>query len=47
MKRIIGAQGEITIIAIDALPTGIATKPVERTPLGHIIATAKAGTTMC
>lgn len=43
MKRIIGAQGEITIIAIDALPTGIATKPVERTPLGYIIAHSESG----
>jgi hypothetical protein len=43
MKRIVGAQGEITIIAIDALPEGITTKPVERTTRGHIISHSENG----
>ena len=43
MKKIIGAQGEITIIALDALPEGIATKPIERTAAGYIIAHSESG----
>jgi hypothetical protein len=43
MKKVIGAQGEITIIAIDALPKGVATKSVERSPLGIIIAHSESG----
>lgn len=42
-KQIIGAQGEITIIKIDALPDGITTKPVERTNAGHIISHSESG----
>ena len=37
MKQIIGAQGEITIIKIDAIPEGISTAPVERTDKGYYI----------
>lgn len=43
MKRIVGAQGEITIIRIDALPTNIETKPVERCGAGHIISHSESG----
>lgn len=43
MKRVIGAQGEITIIAIDTLPEGISTKPVERVPLGWIVSHSESG----
>ena len=38
MKQIIGAQGEITIIKIDALPKGIETRPAtQRNAKGQII----------
>lgn len=43
MKQIIGAQGEITIIKIDAIPTGVATKRAERTAKGWIISHSKSG----
>lgn len=42
-KRIIGAQGEITIIQVDALPEGAATKAVERTDKGWIISHSESG----
>lgn len=38
MKKIIGAQGEITIIQIDAIPPGIQTRPAtERNAAGQVI----------
>lgn len=43
MKKIIGAQGEITIIQIDALPDGIETKAVERGKTGWIISHSEQG----
>lgn len=43
MKQIIGAQGEITIIKIDALPEGMTTKPVDRTRGGWIISHSESG----
>ena len=51
MKRIIGAQGEITIIAhldehgqpLTALPGGIETKPAQRTAKGWIISHSESG----
>lgn len=42
-KQIIGAQGEITIIKIDALPENIETKPVDRTAKGWIISHSENG----
>lgn len=42
-KQIIGAQGEITIIKIDALPEGITSKPVERNAAGYIISHSESG----
>ena len=42
-KQIIGAQGEITIIKIDALPADMETKPVERTGKGWIISHSESG----
>ena len=42
-KQIIGAQGEITIIKLDALPEGIETKAVERTAKGWIISHSESG----
>lgn len=43
MKEIIGAQGEVTIIKIDALPDGMKTAPVERNAKGFIIAHSESG----
>ena len=43
MKQIIGAQGEITIIKVDALPDGIETKKVERIAKGWIISHSESG----
>lgn len=43
MKQIIGAQGEITIIKIDAIPAGIETRAVERTGKGWIISHSESG----
>ena len=37
MREVIGAQGEVTIIKIDAIPAGIQTKPVERNAKGQAI----------
>lgn len=42
-KQIIGAQGEIVIIKIDALPAGIETRPVAHTAKGWIIAHSESG----
>ena len=42
-KQIIGAQGEITIIKIDAIPKGVATKSAERTARGWIISHSESG----
>lgn len=43
MKRIIGAQGEVTIIMIDAVPDGIETVAVDRTARGAIISHSESG----
>lgn len=43
MKQVIGAQGEVVIIKIDALPNGIKTKPVERIDRGFIISHSESG----
>lgn len=43
MKEIIGAQGEITIVKIDAIPKGMETKPVEKTDKGFIISHSESG----
>ena len=42
-KQIIGAQGEITIIKLDAMPNGIATQPAERCAMGWIISHSESG----
>lgn len=42
-KQIIGAQGEITIIKIDAFPEGVETKAVERVAKGWIISHSESG----
>ena len=44
MKKIIGAQGEITIIQLDAAPAGFADMaPVERIKAGWIISHSESG----
>lgn len=43
MKRIIGAQGEITIIKLDALPEDMETRPAERTAKGWIVSHSESG----
>lgn len=43
MKKIIGAQGEITIIQIDAIPAGIETAAAEKTAKGWIISHSESG----
>lgn len=47
MKKIIGAQGEITIIQIDALPENMQTKPVERVKAGWVISHSESGHHHC
>lgn len=42
-KQIIGAQGEITIIKIDALPKDIQTKAAEHIAKGWIISHSESG----
>lgn len=42
-KQIIGAQGEITIIKLDALPQGMETVPAERVKKGWIVSHSESG----
>lgn len=42
-KQIIGAQGEITIIKIGAVPDGVQTKAAERAAKGWIISHSESG----
>lgn len=44
MKReVVGAQGEVTIFKIDAIPDGIKTKPAERIAAGWIVSHSERG----
>lgn len=43
MKKIIGAQGEITIVQIDKLPDDMETKPVDASDGGCIISHSESG----
>lgn len=43
MREVIGAQGEVTIIRIDDLPSDMETKAVERTAAGFIISHSEQG----
>ena len=43
MKKIIGCQGEITIIQINAIPKGIETRKVKKTNKGWIISHSESG----
>lgn len=42
-KQIIGQQGEVRIIKIDAIPAKIETKPAERVARGYIISHSEQG----
>lgn len=42
-KQIIGAQGEVTIIRIDALPENSQTTPVEKIDAGFVISHSEQG----
>lgn len=42
-KKIIGAQGEITIIQINSLPENMTTKPVARIAGGYVISHSESG----
>jgi len=43
MKQVIGQQGEVRIVRIDALPKGMQTKPVEKTTKGYVISHSESG----
>lgn len=47
MKQVIGQQGEVCIIKIDALPAEIETKSVERIAAGFIISHSEQGHHHC
>jgi hypothetical protein len=47
MKKVIGSQGEVTIIQIDAMPEGVQTKPAERGRIGWIISHSEQGHHHC
>lgn len=42
-RKVVGAQGEVDIYEIDAIPEGIETKPVEKTARGWIISHSEQG----
>lgn len=43
MKTVIGQQGEVRIVKIDALPQGIQTKAVNRIAKGFVISHSESG----
>lgn len=43
MKQVIGQQGEIRIVKIDALPRGVETKPVQKLAKGFVISHSENG----
>lgn len=43
MKQVIGQQGEVRIVKIDAMPKGMTTKPVEKLRKGFIISHSESG----
>lgn len=43
MKQVIGQQGEVRIVKIDALPSGIETKPVQKIDGGYVISHSESG----
>ncbi|TAA49605.1 hypothetical protein [Shinella sp. JR1-6] len=47
MKQVIGQQGEVRIIKIDALPEGMQTKPAGRIAKGFVISHSESGHHHC
>jgi len=43
MKKVIGQQGEVRIVQIDAMPAGVQTKTVERGAKGYVISHSESG----
>lgn len=43
MKKVIGQQGEVRIVKVDALPKGMETKSVARIAKGYIISHSESG----
>lgn len=43
MKQVIGQQGEVRIVKIDAVPAGIQTKKADRVAKGYIISHSESG----
>lgn len=43
MKQVIGQQGEVRIVKIDAVPEGMQTKPVENIGVGYVISHSESG----
>lgn len=43
MKQVIGQQGEVRIVKIDALPDNMQTKPVDRLAKGYVISHSESG----
>lgn len=43
MKQVIGQQGEVRIVKIDALPENMQTRAVQKTPHGYIISHSESG----
>lgn len=43
MKQVIGQQGEVRIVKIDAIPNGIASKAPERVAKGYVISHSESG----
>lgn len=43
MKQVIGQQGEVRIIKIDALPEGMTTQPASRVGKGFVISHSESG----
>ncbi len=47
MKRVIGQQGEVRIVKIDALPENIKTVPAEKVAAGYVVAHSESGHHHC
>ena len=43
MKEVIGQQGEVRIVKIDALPEGVETKKVQRLAKGFVLSHSESG----
>lgn len=43
MKKVIGQQGEVRIVKIDALPTGMETKAAQKIAAGYVISHSESG----